>query len=975
MPEETSPGAAREWVLFIHGTAAGDDADEGPRWWQRGSAFWQALRDDLGPAFLCQPEGHVFHWSGANREDDRRAAGSALLARLRTLEVPFHLIGHSHGGSVIWHAFVEATERGVALPHLASWTTVGTPFLHFKPVRLSSWALLPFLVALAAVALAASHLGLWLAVRAQFEPGAADSLLGRFAVPLLWVSPLLLLLLAFWHGLRWFAASTKARRERCAARVAFQRWGDCYLGVWARDDEAVSGLMSTLGFVGEITPRLAPPLARGWRGLATLLAAPVRWLYNGVAAPLSDEFILDRVARRLQGNAAGDLELAAVTRGPLGGVEGWPELPPELDTRLVDFANEHAAGALAGVRSTLAASAARAAELPGLFAGLRAQLTFRELIHNSYWEIAEIRTLLAAHVVRRSAASRLPVEAPAAGISAAWLDAVEARFAALRAELLSSAAATRTPQPRRRTARLAAAGHLGAVLLIAGSAFLERQAFEFAIAPLTPERQIEEVIRRAPAAGAALDSVLEGWVSALVRIGRVAEARALAAEESVVEKRATLEAFLAHALLESEQRAPAGVLLQEICKEVGAWSFIDAFDSERVMVMERLVRELAHMGDEKLALEFAARLEPPSWARRSPTSGLPPTGRSQGSSSDSLLGLRARRSLALGVAENGQVERALEMSRFEVTGAGSWQLIAWILRREKPPELALLAHWLNSDPHALEAGGLLREALDLIRQRRSPLTQEAARAFLSSIAEPGLRDRLAVAYLAGGGEWQVAEPFLSKDDPPSAFGPFPRALSLERTPDYAVALAQLGRRTEAAELLRRKGPPSYLDRVVRQATDPQISARFGLFAEAWAHLGEAEQAVRLLPFADCNVESLAQDPACRRVLRILAERGQIPAARLAISSLAARDQPLYLALLGRAAFADDASALLREAAAQLPVMRSEESRSVVAGVLAAGWVRTGNYRRALDLADRCPTRTRLEVATLALEHYALRNNG
>ena len=89
----------------------------------------------------------VFHWSGDNRESARRSAGRLLLEHLQRFDRlgrPFHVIGHSHGGSVLWEALCLSVswkdslrKRGnpanPPLKHLASWTTVGTPFMHFRP--------------------------------------------------------------------------------------------------------------------------------------------------------------------------------------------------------------------------------------------------------------------------------------------------------------------------------------------------------------------------------------------------------------------------------------------------------------------------------------------------------------------------------------------------------------------------------------------------------------------------------------------------------------------------------------------------------------------------------------------------------------------------------------------------------------------------------------------------------------------------
>jgi hypothetical protein len=78
-----------------------------------------------------------FHWDeGPNSELKRRKAGQALLKKLKEYErmgENYHLIGHSHGGSVIHHALLLASNRRESLPHLRIWLTVGTPFIRTKP--------------------------------------------------------------------------------------------------------------------------------------------------------------------------------------------------------------------------------------------------------------------------------------------------------------------------------------------------------------------------------------------------------------------------------------------------------------------------------------------------------------------------------------------------------------------------------------------------------------------------------------------------------------------------------------------------------------------------------------------------------------------------------------------------------------------------------------------------------------------------
>jgi hypothetical protein len=183
-------------VILVHGTFAASPDEDGPAWWQRGSEHWRWLRAHL-PAGVELPgeSARLFAWDGRNSQISRLHAANRLLALMLELERQgrgYHLIGHSHGGSVIWEALVSAevtrrhrtvyaelrralndpsirlgdapiiaerddehapgyvkfktrylprpaeyaaVEGWIGLPGLRSWTTVGTPFMHHLPAR------------------------------------------------------------------------------------------------------------------------------------------------------------------------------------------------------------------------------------------------------------------------------------------------------------------------------------------------------------------------------------------------------------------------------------------------------------------------------------------------------------------------------------------------------------------------------------------------------------------------------------------------------------------------------------------------------------------------------------------------------------------------------------------------------------------------------------------------------------------------
>ena len=170
----------RPVVVCVHGTFAAADVRHGDEWWQSGSDFAKALGDEKDVDFF------QFHWSGANSEYARMQAGIRLwmfLNQLEDLEIPYSILAHSHGGSVVWNAFLfdelwhdpesyskynladsrthapkdindyttassssslavpvgipttipwQGDDRYMKFPHLQSWVTVGTPFFSIR---------------------------------------------------------------------------------------------------------------------------------------------------------------------------------------------------------------------------------------------------------------------------------------------------------------------------------------------------------------------------------------------------------------------------------------------------------------------------------------------------------------------------------------------------------------------------------------------------------------------------------------------------------------------------------------------------------------------------------------------------------------------------------------------------------------------------------------------------------------------------
>jgi len=132
-------------IVTVHGTyahldvaASGDNGSQSIEyWWRPDSRFIADLKTQV-TGETGELDIVPFSWSGLNSEKERRQAGSNLYQELLKLEgkdAPYCVVAHSHGGSVLSAALLEAASRNQQLPNLKRWITVGTPFVELRRER------------------------------------------------------------------------------------------------------------------------------------------------------------------------------------------------------------------------------------------------------------------------------------------------------------------------------------------------------------------------------------------------------------------------------------------------------------------------------------------------------------------------------------------------------------------------------------------------------------------------------------------------------------------------------------------------------------------------------------------------------------------------------------------------------------------------------------------------------------------------
>jgi hypothetical protein len=418
-------------VLLIHGTFAAAEADDGAAWWQRGSETWTGLSELLPDnARLCG-EQPLFHWSGANTEWEREKAAERILEQLLQFEAadqPYHLIGHSHGGSAIWSALKGAVRRKQPLAHLRSWATVGTPFMHFGPMPWWRMFSAPaFAVLLAVVTWLAAMLVVmipftYLIVR-------AEELVGNSPLLLILLPLAILLFIVVFPNIRAashliqarFAAvreARSARKEDRESRAAMRLYGARWLGIWSTADEAINGLKQTTNLHVQLLSDFAPfvdvpylrPKSNQQRAIFEDMAKPSR--FDIVLRVVNfgirrfNRSVSGYLAAFLQGNNRPGTVVKTVTVSPLCETDALlPALLPSIDDALVAGANEAAVASLPKIRSVFGqAFFAGQGGISELNPHVREALSenLKELVHTSYFAHRDVQRLLCLHIAQHN---------------------------------------------------------------------------------------------------------------------------------------------------------------------------------------------------------------------------------------------------------------------------------------------------------------------------------------------------------------------------------------------------------------------------------------------------------------------------------------------------------------------------------------------------------------------------------------------
>lgn len=388
-------------IILVHGTGAGLEGKPGhERWWEPKSRFALGLVE-FEECSEDKAELLAFKWSGENSEHARREAGRSLSRLLDSYDrdgIGYHLIGHSHGGSVIWHSLQNSAKAGTGRAGLRSWITIGTPFLEFIPrSRVVAWVLVALLVA--AILLTVPFASLGESFIDDYHVLVRETPL--WALLLISSGPVAIGAAIFFSLSGLIGAARVERRERPPGMAASGLLADFrtrYLALWHQLDEPVSGLSASLATPPAIAPRIPQKLG------GNLVRKWIATLYNRAFPPFIDAFVWWVITGRLQGRDVGGLVLQSCTPYPACFAAVENGLPVEVQECMSRDADDLASDSAQRLRVALHELGVGRRPL----ASLAQAISWQEVLHTTYFDHAQLVGICRLHMRHATAVTSTP---------------------------------------------------------------------------------------------------------------------------------------------------------------------------------------------------------------------------------------------------------------------------------------------------------------------------------------------------------------------------------------------------------------------------------------------------------------------------------------------------------------------------------------------------------------------------------------
>jgi hypothetical protein len=349
----------------------------------------------------------LFAWSGRNSDRDRREAATRLLEGMLVLEEkrrPYHLIGHSHGGTVIWNALVLAASKDRNLRQLKSWTTMGTPFPCSKPTSVfGSFALLLFTIPASLLTAAVVVYNL-----IQKDQKSYLNLVSYVAA----VVVLAMAAYPLYQLIQWISAKIEFRRETLHHHLAWRTFRNRWLGVHSPYDETMAATYHSVDFRPTGLSRVRPTFPRvlSYRLPFQLLGFAAGLLWDLACAPVADILVNALAHSWWRGDDRAGRQIVYFSQSPVCLPEGGRDRVPDS---LADVLLTEAVDQLNGAAAETFKEFSQTARSSGTSNGskLKKAFAFEGVTpHLAYYHCQEIQDLIAYYIARKSGRGAMMID-------------------------------------------------------------------------------------------------------------------------------------------------------------------------------------------------------------------------------------------------------------------------------------------------------------------------------------------------------------------------------------------------------------------------------------------------------------------------------------------------------------------------------------------------------------------------------------
>lgn len=365
-------------VILVHGTWA--SSNEG--WTSKENYFHLHLNREFHRLTGKKLYFLTFSWSGSNSLYERQSAATDLIDYINEIHAEhkrIHLLGHSHGGTVIQFALMQnpVLSSQKWKNKLSSWTTIGTPFYRYG----------------GNMKIKTEFLGL-VTVPPSILLTIVLFKIIKLILPIsgiIWYFIFYILIYSKVDG--FFRAKSFQFRLNAVMNNQISKW----FGVYSKYDEAIEGLKHANSFQLSNAKRKRPSYDSNFSFVNYLGKIFNRLIYNYFTRIFINPLISKKVKNSAYGIDKHFYKVKGASATPIDNYEFDP-MPPEIDEQIIEYVTKDNQSKLLSLRKLISFNNINVLER-------YKQLPEQEqpiLVHSIYFENLNIIKAIAKHLAHKN---------------------------------------------------------------------------------------------------------------------------------------------------------------------------------------------------------------------------------------------------------------------------------------------------------------------------------------------------------------------------------------------------------------------------------------------------------------------------------------------------------------------------------------------------------------------------------------------